>query len=148
MAYSGRFQPKNVDKYLGDANNVVYRSLWELRMFKYCDQTPGIVKWGSEEFHIPYVSPKDGQRHRYFPDLYLEVRTKAGSIVKFVIEIKPKKEQQPPKMRSRKTQKFLTELQTFAVNQSKWKAAEAYCKERGWTFLVLNEDHIFDRVHR
>jgi len=117
-------------------------------MFKYCDQTPGVVKWASEEFYIPYVSPKDGQRHLYFPDLYLEVNTKAGTVAKFVIEIKPKKEQQPPKMRARKSRKFLTELSTFAVNQAKWKAAEAYCKERGWTFFVLNEDQIFDRVHR
>ena len=45
MSYSGVFSPKHVEKYLGDAKRVFYRSLWEKRFMRYCDETPGVLKW-------------------------------------------------------------------------------------------------------
>jgi hypothetical protein len=102
------------------------------------------VKWSSEEFCIPYWKPTDGQRHRYFPDFRIEVRSKDGTIKTMVIEIKPKAQTAAPVLR-RRTQKFLSEVATFATNQAKWDAAKQYCAERGWTFLVLDETHLFGR---
>lgn len=142
----GFFRPKHPDKYLGNPANIVYRSSWEYRFFRYCDLTPGVVKWASEEFNIPYRSPVDGQGHRYFPDVYVQVKAADGSLKHWVVEIKPKAQTVPPKQRRRST-KFLNEMATYAINQAKWKAAVAYCQQRGWQFLVLTEDHLFDRAH-
>jgi hypothetical protein len=143
----GLFRPTYPDKYLGNAQNIIYRSSWEFRFFRYCDLTPGVIKWASEEFNIPYVSPVDGVPHRYFPDVYMQVRAADGSLKHWVVEIKPKAQTLPPKQPRRKSNKFLTEMATYAINQAKWTAASAYCQKRGWQFLVLTEDHLFDRAH-
>ncbi len=58
-SYKGRFKPKNPEKYNGNAENIVFRSSWELRCMKYFDDHPGIIWWSSEEMHIPYYSPVD-----------------------------------------------------------------------------------------
>lgn len=143
MAYSGTFSPRHADKYLGDVRRVFYRSLWERRVMKYCDETPGVLKWSSEEIIVPYVSPVDGQTHRYFPDFYLEVAA-SGGVKKFVIEVKPKSQVAEP-VRRKKTRKFLKEVMTYSVNQAKWDAATKYAKSRGWEFIVITEDHLFGR---
>jgi len=54
MSYKGTFKPKNPSKYNGDANNIIYRSLWELRVMKYLDDHPKVIWWASEELIIPY----------------------------------------------------------------------------------------------
>ena len=74
MAYKGRFQPSNIEKYRGDHRNIIYRSLWERKFMVYCDRNENILEWGSEEIVIPYRSPLDGRIHRYFPDFYIKVR--------------------------------------------------------------------------
>ena len=37
MSYSGKFKVKNLSKYKGDFDNVIYRSLWERKFMVYCD---------------------------------------------------------------------------------------------------------------
>jgi len=54
MAYRGKFKPKNPNKYKGDANGIVYRSLWERNAFRWLDENDSIVAWNSEEIVIPY----------------------------------------------------------------------------------------------
>ena len=54
MAYSGKFIPKNRNKYKGNPKKIVYRSLWERSFMKYCDSNPSILEWSSEEIIIPY----------------------------------------------------------------------------------------------
>ena len=49
MAYKGRYTIKNNDKYLGDPSKVIYRSLWERNAFRWCEGTPRVKKWNSEE---------------------------------------------------------------------------------------------------
>ena len=73
MGYKGKFKPKNRTKYKGDPNAIIYRSLWELRFMRYLDTTSSILKWSSEEVVIPYRSPIDGRRHRYFPDFWIKI---------------------------------------------------------------------------
>ena len=63
MAYSGFYKPVNPKKYRGNPSRIVYRSLWEKKYMKYCDSTPSILEWGSEEIAIPYRSPLDGRSH-------------------------------------------------------------------------------------
>lgn len=142
MAYKGRFKPKNTFKYLGNPANIIYRSLWECKLMTYLDNHPDVLKWASEEVCIPYRSPIDGRRHRYFPDFYVQRRVD-GKIKESVIEVKPKIQTIPPKRSNRApTQKYLREVRTYGINEAKWKAANDYCKDRGWDFLIMTEDQL------
>ena len=138
MSYKGWFRPKNPQKYNGNANNIIYRSSWEVRVMKYLDENPNVIWWASEELHIPYVSPVDKKVHRYFPDFVVKAKQKNGSIKTLVLEVKPEKQTQMPTQK-RKTQRFLQEAITYAVNQEKWRAADLFCKEHGWQFKIITE---------
>ena len=142
MAYSGKFIPTNIAKYRGDVKKIVYRSLWERRFMVYCDNTSAILEWGSEEVIIPYVSPLDGRRHRYFPDFYIKVRQRDKTIKKMIIEVKPKIQCGPPKTPKRRTKRYINEVRTWGVNEAKWKAAIEWCVDRGMEFKILTEDHV------
>lgn len=154
MAYKGKFRPKNPHKYKGDPTNIIYRSSWELMVFRRMDEHPDVIEWSSEELSVPYVNPvrsmKAGTRKisRYFPDLI--VKKKVGeSIETLMIEIKPKKQTAPPDISrkyatptGRTSRRYINEATTYAVNEAKWVAAKQYCKERGWTFIIMTEDQI------
>jgi hypothetical protein len=142
MAYSGRFVPKNPKKYVGDSNNIIYRSSWECKVMAWLDRNDDIISWASEELTIPYISPVDNRYHRYFPDFLVKVRQKDGKMKTLMLEVKPKKQTQPPEPKKRVTKQYLNEVVTWGVNQSKWKAAEEYCLDRGWEFKILTEDHL------
>ena len=145
MGYKGKFKPKNRTKYKGDPNAIIYRSLWELRFMRYLDTTSSILKWSSEEVVIPYRSPIDGRRHRYFPDFWIKVKTSDGFVKESLIEIKPKAQCSPPKgppKDNRKKRRYIREVKTWGVNEAKWKAATAYCKDRNWKFQILTEDNL------
>ena len=142
MSYSGRFKPKNYKKYKGDPTNVFYRSLWERRFMVYCDNNPNILEWGSEEIIIPYKSPLDKKVHRYFPDFFIKYKNSSGKIIREIIEVKPKRHLSPPKEPKRKTKRYLGEVNTYIINQAKFKAAEECCKDRKLGFRILTEEHL------
>tara|TARA_B100000519_G_C13970874_1_gene309880 strand:- start:69 stop:509 length:441 start_codon:yes stop_codon:yes gene_type:complete len=142
MSYSGRFKPKNYKKYKGDPTNVFYRSLWERRFMVYCDNNPNILEWGSEEIIIPYKSPLDKKVHRYFPDFFVKYKNSSGKIIREIIEVKPKRHLSPPKEPKRKTKRYLGEVNTYIINQAKFKAAEEFCKDRKLGFRILTEEHL------
>ena len=142
MSYSGRFKPKNYKKYKGDPTNVFYRSLWERRFMVYCDNNPNILEWGSEEIIIPYKSPLDKKVHRYFPDFFIKYKNSSGKIIREIIEVKPKRHLLPPKEPKRKTKRYLGEVNTYIINQAKFKAAEEFCKDRKLGFRILTEEHL------
>ena len=142
MAYSGRFFPKNIKKYKGNPDKIYYRSLWERNFMVYCDNRSAILEWGSEEVIIPYISPLDGRRHRYFPDFYIKVKQSDGSTKKIIIEVKPKKQCAPPAIPKKKTKRFINEVRTWGVNKAKWEAAIEWCDDRGMEFKILTEDHV------
>jgi len=60
-AIKGKYKPIYPAKYIGNINTIIYRSLWERRFMLYCDKSDQIIRWSSEELHIPYLSPKDNQ---------------------------------------------------------------------------------------
>ena len=136
MSYHGPFQPINPHKYKGDPKRIVFRSLWERQLFKWCDEHCFVKAWSSEEIVVPYRCDTDKQLHRYFPDVFIEFSDGR----KLLIEVKPKKETVQPRVPKRKTKRFITEVLTYVKNTSKWAAAEAYAKERGWTFEIWSED--------
>ena len=142
MAYSGRFKPSNPQKYMGNHENIVYRSSWECRVMNWLDKNPSIVSWASEELIIPYKSPVDNRMHRYFPDFVVKVRGQNGKTRTMMLEVKPKKQTKPPEQQRRVTKRYITEVATWGVNQAKWAAATEYCKDRGWEFMLVTEDHL------
>lgn len=149
MAYKGRFRCQNPEKYKGDPTNIVYRSLWEFKFFRFVDMHPDVVWWQSEEVSIPYLSPIDGKMHRYFPDVIVKKKVGDDKYEIVMIEIKPKKQTTPPdisKKNATKTgrvsRRYLKEVKTYGINDAKWKAARKYCNERGWKFAIMTEDHL------
>lgn len=138
MSYKGWFRPKNANKYNGDANNIIYRSSWELRVMKYLDDNPNVIWWCSEELVIPYYDPIQDKKRRYFPDFVVKTKRKDGSVMTYVLEVKPESQTKQPQQK-RKTQKFINESVTYIINQSKWKAATEFCKDHGWEFKVITE---------
>jgi len=136
MAYRGKYKVKKPEKYDGDFNNVVYRSLWERQFFRWCEERDEVVRWSSESVVIPYRCKTDNRMHRYFVDV--KVKFKDGRVV--LIEIKPDHQTKPPEKGKRKTQKYLKEVLTYGKNISKWEAARKYCKHRGWEFQIFTEN--------
>ena len=142
MAYKGKYQPSNPKKYVGDPTNIIYRSLWERRFMRYCDNTQSIIEWGSEEMFVWYRSPLDNKPHRYFPDFYIKVKEASGKIKKYIIEIKPLRQTTPPPKPKRQTQGYIREAYEYARNQAKWEAAKEWCLDRGYEFRVFTEKEL------
>lgn len=139
MFHKRLYKPAFPEKYVGDPTNIIMRSSWETKFASWCDKNPSVLKWSSEETVVPYRCATDNKIHRYFIDFKIQVRNKEGLLKTYLVEIKPKAQTQPPVYPGRKTQRYLTESMTFIKNQSKWKAATEYAKDRGWEFLILTE---------
>lgn len=143
----GKYRPVNPHKYIGDVNNIVYRSSWELAAFRWFDDTPEILKWGSEELIIPYISQVDGRKHRYFTDAILFVKTPTG-IRKKIIEIKPYSQtKKPTRGKNQKDASWAEDVRTWLTNESKWVAARAYADANDADFVILTEREIFPNQH-
>lgn len=143
-ARTGKFVPNNWEKYIGEADEIVYRSSWEKSALEFLDSNPNVLHWSYEDIIVPYLKPMPNgslKLSRYIPDAYVEYRNKSGELKKEMWEIKPKK--QTKKSRSRKVEVKMYENYTFAVNQAKWMAAENYCKRNGWDFRIITETSIF-----
>ena len=142
MSYKGKYKLKNPEKYKGDPTNVIYRSLWERKYMVKCDTNENIIEWSSEEIALPYRSPIDNKVHKYFPDFFVKERLSDGSIKKYPVEIKPKKQITPPPTPKRKTKGYLYEIMEYAKNQSKWEVAREWCEDRGYEFKILTEEDL------
>lgn len=138
------YKPIHPEKYVGQLvrgeHVIVCRSGWERTFCKQLDLNPNVLKWSSEEVIVPYRDPLNGRKRRYFPDFLVKINDKNDKIKTIMIEIKPFTQTQKPK--PRKTDKYLKEEYTYAVNKAKWKAAELMCEAKGWTFLVVTEKDV------
>jgi hypothetical protein len=141
MAYhQGIYKAENPEKYMGDANNIVYRSSWEFKAMRYFDRSKHVLAWASEELIIPYMSPLDKRVHRYFTDFVVKMDT--GQT--YVIEVKPYDQTLPPKRGKRQQKKsYEKQVMTYIVNEAKWKAAKEYCDDRKLNFMILTEKQLF-----
>ena len=137
MAIHGRFIPKNPQKYIGDAEKIFFRSLWEAKVMEYFDSRPDVISWESEEDSVPYFSPVDLKVHRYFPDFIVTYYDINKNIIKEMVEVKPLHEADAAFAKSDRSKDALV------INEAKWKAASLYCEERGMIFHVLTEKSIF-----
>jgi hypothetical protein len=137
--YSGKFVPRHPAKYKGNISNIVYRSGYELKFMNWCDLNDSVIEWGSEEIVIPYRSPLDNRVHRYFVDFFIKVRSKDSGHKMYLIEVKPHRFTQEPKIPKRKTQRFINEVKQWGVNLAKWEAAKEFCDDRQWEFKIITE---------
>ena len=135
----GIFTPKNQDKFIG--SKAVYRSDLELKFFRFCDDNPNVLEWGSENIIVPYISPLDNRAHRYYVDNYIAIK-EGTEVVKYLVEIKPSKQTKPPTTKYRKRQHLIYEQKQYVINQAKWKAAKEFCKKKGFTFIILTEKEL------
>ena len=137
-SYKGLFKPTNPKKYVGNPNQIVYRSLLERRFMRYCDLNKDILHWASEELPIPYFNQLDKKYHRYFPDFVIKTIKEE----KYMIEIKPSRQIGKPKPPKRKTKSYLRESFQYIKNQAKWQAAKSYCSDNNMKFKLLTEKEL------
>jgi hypothetical protein len=143
MVYSkdtlkGKFRPEHPEKYSGDVNNIVFRSSYEFKFMKWCDTTPNVLQWASEEIVIPYFNPLDKKYHRYFVDFAIVVK-EGKQIQKYLVEVKPERFTREPKTPKRKSKRFLSEAIQWTVNNAKWDAAKRVAIDNGWKFMIVTE---------
>lgn len=136
----GFFRPKNPQKYLGKSLPV-YRSGWELRFFRWCDENTNVLEWASEAIIIPYINPLDGKAHRYYTDGVIALK-EANGISKYIIEIKPSKQLQRPEPGKKRHSTVIYENKTYIQNMAKWEAAKKWCDKRNYKFLILTEKEL------
>ena len=134
-SYRGLYRPTNPKKYVGNTNQIVYRSLLERRFMRYCDLNQDILYWASEELPVRYYNPLDKKYHRYFPDFIV----KTVNEEKFMIEIKPSRQVAKPKPPKKKTKSYMRESFEYIKNQAKWQAAKSYCDDKGMKFKLITE---------
>ena len=136
----GIFVPKNQDKFIG--TKATYRSGLELKFFRFCDNSPNVLKWGSENVIIPYRSPLDNRAHKYYVDNLVIIK-EDDQIKKYLVEIKPYNQTKKPQTKYRKKSHLIYEQRAFITNQAKWHAARDYCKKCGYTFIIITEKELY-----
>ena len=133
----GRFEMKNPTKYVGKKTPLA-RSSWEFVFMRMLDEHPGVEKWASESIQIPYRCPLTGKYTIYVPDFFIVYNDKKGSKHAEVVEVKPESQTVLEKVgKSRYNQ------EQYVKNMAKWEAANAWCKQQGLKFRVVNEGDIF-----
>jgi len=149
QTFSGRYFPKNLWKYIGDPQKIIYRSGWEKKFCIWCDDNTDVIKWASEPFPIKYLSPLDNKVHEYFVDFYVKIEV-GGKEKEFIVEVKPKKQTVKPVEPKRKTAEamkgYIQAMNTYIINYKKFAAARQFAAQRGFTFFVATEDFI-DNLH-
>lgn len=134
---------KPIDEHMKSFNestySIQYKSSLELKAFKYADLNSNVQKFSIEPFPIYYISPKDNKQHRYYIDLFLEL--KSGD--KILVEIKPESQIKPPKAPKVQTNKAIKRYQmallTYAINIVKWEAAKEFALKNNMQFTILTD---------
>lgn len=146
----GYFTPKNPGKYKGDPTKVIYRSSWELKFLNYCDSNESVVAYAAEPVGIAYPNPVLKKDCTYWIDCYMETRSQDGSLIKWLIEVKPNKYLTPPEPPTRLTEKqtlnYARHAKAYIINHAKFKAAREYAASRGMRFGIITENFLFNKV--
>jgi hypothetical protein len=133
----GHFTMKNPDKYIGKKTPLA-RSSWEFVFMKMLDEHPGVQNWASESIQIPYRDPLTGRYTIYVPDFFIVYVDKDKKKHAELVEIKPASQT----LREKVGKSVFNQAQ-FIKNQAKWEAANAWCRQQGIRFRVVNEGDIF-----
>lgn len=143
----GYYRLENTDKYLGDPSKIIYRSTYEYKFCRFCDQTPDVLSWSSEPFSVHYYDPVKKKKREYFIDFYMKY--KRGEIINdFLVEVKPSKKLKMPIFEGKQTLKRLKtynlEVEEFLTNKAKMDAAKDYASKIGYKFIVVTEEFLYD----
>ena len=133
----GKFVMTAPEKYVG-LKQPTYRSSWEWSFMRFCDTNPSIMKWASEAVQIPYKDPLTNRQTVYVPDFFIQYVDKQGKISTELVEIKPASQAILERVGKNKYNQA-----QYVKNQAKWVAANAWCKQQGIKFRVLNENDLF-----
>jgi hypothetical protein len=110
---------------------------------RFCDEHPSVSQWASEAVKIPYRHPFTGKHTVYVPDFFIAYANKTGKQKVELIEVKPENQSLKEKTgRSRANQAH------WIINQAKWEAARAWCKQKGIYFRIVTENDIFHNGKR
>ena len=138
----GKFKLKNPDKYMGN-KTPTYRSSWEFAFMRFCDEHPSVSKWASEAIKIPYRNPFTGKYTIYVPDFFIAYADANGKQHAELIEVKPSNQTSMEGAgRNKRNQAHVV------LNQAKWQAANAYCKQNKIKFRIVSEKDIFHNGKR
>ncbi len=134
----GFFVPKHPSKCMNimetsEPQAIVYRSDWERKFAEKCDESQGVIRWGSEIVKILYKNPVKNKMSFYVPDFYMEYLDANKCLKKMLIEIKPMGQS-----KLKETANGYDKLQ-FAINTMKWASAIEFCKKRNIEFKVMTE---------
>ena len=121
---------------MAEPTAMVCRSGWEKQFFEKCDESNGIIRWGSEIIKILYKNPIKNKMSFYVPDVYIEYLSPDKKLHKMLIEIKPMNQ-----TKLSETTNGYDKLQ-FAINQMKWASAIEFCKKRGIEFKVMGANEL------
>mgnify|MGYP000859814223 FL=1 len=138
----GKFNLKNPDKYIG-GKSPTYRSSWEFAFMRMCDTNDNIKQWASEAIKIPYRNPFTGKYTIYVPDFFIVYDDKNGKQHIELVEVKPANQTLKEKVGNSPSNKA-----HYVLNQAKWRAARAYCSQKGMFFRIVNEGDIFHQGKR
>jgi len=138
----GKYSLKNPDKYVG-TRTPTYRSSWEFAFMRFCDENPSVEKWASEAIRIPYKNPFTGKHTIYVPDFFIAYSDAKGKQRVEVIEVKPDNQTTKENVGNSRSNQM-----HWALNQVKWEAARAWCKQKGIFFRVITEKDIFHQGQR
>ena len=131
---------KHPEKYVG-THTPMYRSSWEWSFMNFCDNNKAIQKWASEAVQIPYRDPLTGRQTVYVPDFFIQYVDKNNRVLTELVEIKPASQTILERVGKNKYNQA-----QYVKNQAKWTAANAWCKQQGIKFRILNENDIFSQV--
>ena len=144
---SGKYTPRNPDKYIGDMHNIIYRSSWEYRFCIYCDTNDSILKWSSEPVAIDYYNPLDKKDHKYNVDFYIKVQREDQTEQDWIIEVKPENQTKKPIYEGTNTlaklKSYNRNMQIWITNQAKFKSAKLWAEKRDYKFGVVDENFLF-----
>ena len=144
----GYYKLNNPEKYIGDPTKIIYRSSWEYKFCKYCDDSERILKWSSEPIGIKYISPLDQKEHTYYIDFYAKVK-KGKEEQEYLVEVKPQASLDKPILESgsqtiKKLKNYNYALKTWIVNRAKFHAAKRHAEINGYKFVIVTEKFLFD----
>ncbi len=143
----GYFIPKNPHKYGGDLDKIIYRSGWEYKFLRYCDENDKIIKYVSEPVGIPYYNPLSKKVCKYWVDMFITIEDSNGVLNNWILEIKPEKFTKPPvapeRMTEKQTYKYVSHAKAYIVNKAKFEAAKDYADSKKIKFGIITENFLF-----
>ena len=146
--HQGYFLPKFPEKYKGDTGNIIYRSGWEHKFLKFCDDNDKIIEYASEPFGIPYWNPIKKKTATYWVDAWIKIKDSKGELKEWLLEIKPLKYTKPPTAPKRLTEsqlhQYALHAKAYIINRAKFDAAIDYAHSKNINFGVITENFLFD----